>query len=94
MSEDLADAHAETSPAAGRAPDREGSRQREGTRPAVHSPRPDLTILEARVYRGPNYWSYDKAVHLLVDLGSLEDFPSNLLPGFTDDLLALLPGLA
>src|SRR5215218_10291837 len=57
-------------------------------------PRPDLTILEARVYRGPNYWSYDKAIHLLVDLGSLEDFPSNLLPGFTDDLLALLPGLA
>jgi cyanophycin synthetase len=57
-------------------------------------PRADLKILESRVYRGPNYWSYDKAVHLLVDLGSLEDFPTNLLPGFTDDLLALLPGLA
>ena len=62
-------------------------------RPAPQ-PRADLKILESRVYRGPNYWSYDKAVHLLVDLGSLEDFPTNLLPGFTDDLLALLPGLA
>src|SRR4029453_2332639 len=56
-------------------------------------PRPDLTILEARVYRGANYWSYGKAIHLLVDLGSLEDFPSDTLPGFTDRLLELLPGL-
>jgi cyanophycin synthetase len=53
----------------------------------------DLRILETRVYQGPNYWSYDKAVHLLVDLGSLEDWPSNTLPGFTDELLRLLPGL-
>jgi cyanophycin synthetase len=61
--------------------------------PERPAPRPDLRILESRVYRGPNYWSYDKAIHLLVDLGSLEDFPSNRLPGFTDELLALLPGL-
>jgi cyanophycin synthetase len=53
----------------------------------------DLRILETRVYQGPNYWSYDKAVHLLVDLGSLEDWPSNTLPGFTDQLMRLLPGL-
>ncbi|HEX8135722.1 MAG TPA: acetate--CoA ligase family protein, partial [Actinomycetes bacterium] len=56
-------------------------------------PSPDLRILETRVYRGPNYWAYDKAVHLLVDLGSLEDFPSDTLPGFNDELLRLLPGL-
>jgi cyanophycin synthetase len=56
-------------------------------------PAPDLAILETRVYRGPNLWSYDPAVHLLVDLGSLEDFPTNVLPGFTDGLLALLPGV-
>src|SRR5215218_4836984 len=101
-------ARAATPPAGGRAPEREGSRQRERTRSAVHrprpgtssadtpavdSPRPDLQILESRVYRGPNYWSYDKAIHLLVDLGSLEAFPSNTIPSFTDDLLALLPGL-
>jgi cyanophycin synthetase len=57
------------------------------------TPAPDLRILETRVYRGPNYWAYDRAVHLLVDLGSLEDFPSDTLPGFTDELLRLLPGL-
>ncbi|HEU4895936.1 MAG TPA: acetate--CoA ligase family protein, partial [Actinomycetota bacterium] len=79
MGEDLTAARATAQPS---------SRQAELARP-----RPDLTILESRVYRGPNYWSYDKAIHLLVDLGSLEDFPTNRLPSFTDDLLALLPGL-
>ncbi|EON23930.1 MULTISPECIES: cyanophycin synthetase [Nocardioides] len=56
-------------------------------------PRPDLRILETRVYRGANVWSYDKSVHLVVDLGSLEEFPTNTLPGFTDELVAMLPGL-
>ena len=56
-------------------------------------PSPDLKILETRVYRGANVWSYDKAIHLVVDLGSLEDFPTNALPGFTDELLSMLPGL-
>ena len=56
-------------------------------------PTPDLQILETRVYRGGNVWSYDKAIHLVVDLGRLEDFPTNTLPGFTDHLLEMLPGL-
>src|SRR6476469_6660837 len=56
-------------------------------------PTPDLSVLWTRVYRGPNYWSYAPAVHLQVDLGILEDYPTNLLPGFTDRLLALLPGV-
>ena len=55
---------------------------------------PDLTILETRVYRGPNIWSYEPAIHLVVDLGSLEDYPSNALDGFPDRLLELLPGLS
>ena len=56
-------------------------------------PTPDLAILETRVYRGANIWSYDKAIHLVVDLGSLEKFPTNTIPGFTDNILAMLPGL-
>ena len=55
---------------------------------------PDLAIVESRVYRGPNIWSYEPAVHLVLDLGSLEDHPSNTIDGFTDQLLALLPELA
>ncbi len=61
--------------------------------PAATRPQPDLAIVETRVYRGANVWSYDKAIHLVVDLGSLEDFPTNTLTGFTDELLQLLPGL-
>jgi cyanophycin synthetase len=56
-------------------------------------PKPDLKTLETRVYRGANVWSYEKSIHLVVDLGSLEEFPTNLLPGFTDELVAMLPGL-
>ena len=56
-------------------------------------PTPDLQLLETRVYRGANVWSYDQAIHLVVDLGSLENFPTNTLPGFTDNLLQMLPGL-
>src|SRR3954471_22462294 len=56
-------------------------------------PEPDLRIEEMRVYRGPNIWSYEKAIHLVVDLGSLEEFPTNTIPGFTDHLLEMLPGL-
>src|SRR4051795_11128920 len=57
------------------------------------APSPALTIVQVRVYRGPNVWSYDKALHVVVDLGVLEQFPTNLVEGFTDRLLELLPGL-
>src|SRR5438309_957556 len=53
----------------------------------------DLKILESQVLRGPNYWSYDPAIRLLVDLGSLEHWPSNTIPAFNDALIDLLPGL-
>ncbi len=56
-------------------------------------PTADLAILETRVYRGANVWSYDKAIHLVVDLGVLEDYPTNTIPGFTDNILETLPGL-
>ncbi len=54
---------------------------------------PELTVVEARVYRGGNIWSYNPAIHLIVDLGVLEGYPTDTLEGFTDRLLELLPGL-
>ncbi|MBK8469349.1 MAG: cyanophycin synthetase [Actinomycetales bacterium] len=54
---------------------------------------PDLRILERRVYRGPNIWAYEPAIHLVVDLGVLEGYPSDSIDGFTDTLLEHLPGL-
>lgn len=56
-------------------------------------PAPDLRILSSRVYRGGNIWSYNPAIHLVVDLGVLEGYPTDSLDGFTDRLLELLPGL-
>ena len=60
---------------------------------APGSGEPDITIRETRVYRGPNFWSYEPAVHLVVDIGRLEQRPTDTLPGFTESLLDLLPGL-
>ena len=56
-------------------------------------PRPELRIVETRVMRGPNYWAREPVIRMVVDLGVLEDFPSNLVPGFTDRLVALMPSL-
>jgi cyanophycin synthetase len=54
---------------------------------------PDLRIVERRVYRGPNIWSYRPAIRLVVELGELEEYPTDRLPGFTEGALALLPNL-
>jgi cyanophycin synthetase len=61
--------------------------------PAGAHPLPELRIVETRVYRGPNYWNYDPAIKLVVDLGVLEHFPSNTIPGFVIALLEMLPGV-
>ena len=71
------------------------ARSERKTEPAAKKPplRPDLTIVHAQVFRGPNYWSYEPSVRLLVDLGSLEHWPSNTIRGFNAKLLKVLPGV-
>jgi cyanophycin synthetase len=70
-------------------------RQKAKREPAARKPplRPELAIVQTQVFRGPNYWSYDPCIRLLVDLGSLEEWPSNTIPGFVEGLLELLPGV-
>ena len=63
------------------------------TESVAPTPHPDLKIISSRVFRGPNIWHYEPAIQLVVDLGVLEDFPTNKLPGFADALLERLPGL-
>ena len=53
----------------------------------------DIELLRINYLRGPNIWTYRSVLEVWLDLGSLEDFPSNLLPGFNQRLLALLPAL-
>ncbi len=56
-------------------------------------PSPDLRILETRILRGPNYWSRSPVIRMVVDLGGLEQFPSNTIPGFVEGLIAWMPSL-
>jgi len=42
---------------------------------------------------GPNIWTYYPTLEALVDIGELEDFPSDKIPGFYDRLSEWLPSL-
>ena len=43
--------------------------------------------------RGPNMWTYRPVLEAWVDIGELEECPSNVLPGFNERLTAWLPAL-
>lgn len=53
----------------------------------------DIKFLEIRHLRGPNIWTYRPVIEAIVDIGELEDYPSNTIPGFVDRLKAFLPSL-
>ncbi len=53
----------------------------------------DIRILDLVFLRGPNRWSYRPTLEALVDIGALEESPSNILPGFVARLVEWLPGL-
>ena len=53
----------------------------------------DIQILQQRFLRGPNFWTYRSAVEAWLDIGELEKFPSNTIPGFVDRLIEWLPSL-
>jgi hypothetical protein len=54
---------------------------------------PPMRVLESRVYRGPNPYGYRPVVRFKIDLGRIEQHPSDQLDGFTDRLLELMPTL-
>lgn len=52
-----------------------------------------LKIRETHVYRGPNVWARMPAIHYVLDIGELEDRPSNKIPGFYEQLTEAIPSL-
>ena len=52
-----------------------------------------IDILRVTPLRGPNMWTYDPVLEVLVDIGALEDFPSDRIPGFPERLAAWMPSL-
>lgn len=52
-----------------------------------------IAILRVTHLRGPNIWTYRPVIEAWVDIGSLEDFPSNTIDGFYERLTGFLPSL-
>ncbi|WP_251863828.1 cyanophycin synthetase [Achromobacter sp. Marseille-Q4962] len=53
----------------------------------------DIEFLDVVALRGPNIWTYRPVLEAWVDIGELEDYPSNTIPGFYERLTAWLPTL-
>ena len=58
-----------------------------------HMSHKNIEIRRTLHLRGPSIWTYRPIIEALIDIGELEDFPSNTLPGFNERLSAWLPGL-
>ncbi|APR96144.1 cyanophycin synthetase [Pandoraea thiooxydans] len=56
-------------------------------------PKKDIDILDVKSLRGPNIWTYRPVLEAWVDIGELEDFPSNTIPGFYERLSTWIPTL-
>lgn len=52
-----------------------------------------MEFLKVMSLRGPNIWTYRPALEAWVDIGVLEDSPSNTIPGFYERLSSWLPSL-
>jgi cyanophycin synthetase len=53
----------------------------------------DIQLLRINYLRGPNIWTYRPVLEVWLDLGILENHPSNTLPGFNERLTTWLPAL-
>lgn len=52
-----------------------------------------IKILQIKYLDGPSMWTYDPIIEAWVDIGELEDFPSNKIPGFYERLCKKVPSL-
>ncbi|MES2014020.1 MAG: cyanophycin synthetase [Pseudomonadota bacterium] len=53
-----------------------------------------MEFLKILPLHGPNIWTYRPVLEVWLDIGVLEDSPSNTIPGFYERLTAWLPSLA
>jgi len=52
-----------------------------------------IVIRKTTTYRGPNLWARMPVILMVVDIGELEDRPTNKVPGFYEHLTELIPSL-
>ena len=48
-----------------------------------------MKIMQFRILSGPNYWSLQPCMQMLLDIGELEEQPTNKLRDFTNALQRL-----
>jgi len=53
----------------------------------------DIIFRDMISLRGPSIWTYPPSIETWIDIGELEDFPSNKIPGLYERLSAWLPSL-
>ncbi len=53
----------------------------------------DIKFIEVRHLNGPNIWTLRPVLEAIVDIGNLEDSPSDTIPGFYERLSSWLPSL-
>lgn len=53
----------------------------------------DIVFLEIRHLNGPNIWTLRPVLEAILDIGDLEDCPSDTIPGFYERLSSWLPSL-
>ena len=53
-----------------------------------------MIIREIRALYGSNYYSRYPVIYMLLDIGELEETPSDMVPGLKDRLCRLIPTLA
>ena len=55
--------------------------------------RQDIVFKDSISLKGPSIWTYPPCIETWIDIGELEDFPSDKIPGLYERLAAWLPGL-
>ncbi len=53
----------------------------------------DIKFIKILPLKGPNIWTYRPVLEAWIDIGALEDYPSNTIPGFYQRLSSWLPSL-
>ncbi len=52
-----------------------------------------IEVRKSTTYRGPNIWARMPVIALVVDIGELEDRPTNKIPGFYEHITEMIPSL-
>ena len=55
--------------------------------------RQDIVFKDSISLKGPSIWTYPPCIETWIDIGELEDYPSDKIPGLYDRLATWLPGL-